>query len=109
LPTNAGEPGIVEKIDSRSVVGCPVGPRNGSSSALTVPPMLNVLAGQFLPVPGGSHQQTEHNDREAGGEELESQLSLRNVANQADDQSDQTRPKAQNPGRYGGRGAWNRG
>jgi hypothetical protein len=49
-------------------------------------------------VPGGSHQQTEHKDREASGEELESKLTLRNVANQGDDQSYKTRHNPQNPG-----------
>ena len=46
----------------------------------------------------GSHQQTEHNDREAGGDELESKLTLRSVANQSDDQSYETRHKTQKPG-----------
>jgi hypothetical protein len=56
------------------------------------------LASQFLPVPGGSHEQTEHKDREASGDELESKLTLRNVANKGDDQSYETRHNAQNPG-----------
>ena len=55
-------------------------------------------ASGFLPVPEWSHQQTEHNDREASGDELESKVTLRNVANQGDDHSYETRRKAQNPG-----------